>query len=540
MTAPRNGKIVTFYSYKGGTGRTMALANTAWILASSGKRVLAVDWDLESPGLHRFFHPFLDLTAVDDTPGVIDMIRQYRFATTVQKPGRPMDWHREYAQVEENTVSLEWEFPHGGALHFMSAGSQNQDYSATLAGIDWDDFYERSGGGEFFDAMRDEMSRNYDYTLIDSRTGLSDVAEICTLHFPDILVTCFTLSDQGIHGAATVANHIENQYASRKIRILPVPTRIDEGEKEKADAGRALARNSFASLPKGMSDAERTQYWGSVEVPYRPFYAYEETLATFGDRPGLPNSLLSTFERLASYITEGEVTTTDPIPEAERQRVLGAFTRRRPPHPGDIVLSYVPEDRMWAEWLSALLEQSGIRTVQFDADSPESQSTAAVLSRNRTVAVVSPSYLLSRNALAFARAVADTDPSRSRGQLIAVNVAEVRAAEPFTGRPTLELGGLSATAATEAVLRTLDLPVPDRPAGPDPAGPALPRRRAADLERRPAKRHVHRPQSGAGAPAWPARVQARIRRSTGRPARPRRRRQDPGGARIYAPFQSRL
>ena len=41
----------------------MALANVAWILASNGKRVLAVDWDLESPGLHKFFHPFLD--AVD-------------------------------------------------------------------------------------------------------------------------------------------------------------------------------------------------------------------------------------------------------------------------------------------------------------------------------------------------------------------------------------------------------------------------------------------------------------------------------------------
>ena len=80
----------------------------------------------------------------------------------------------------------------------MSAGSQNQNYSATLAGIDWDEFYEKRGGGEFFDAMRDEMVGNYDYTLIDGRTGLSDVAEICTLHFPHILVTCFTLSEQGI------------------------------------------------------------------------------------------------------------------------------------------------------------------------------------------------------------------------------------------------------------------------------------------------------------------------------------------------------
>ena len=57
---PDVGQIVTFYSFKGGTGRTMALANVAWILAANGERVLIADWDLESPGLHRFFQPFMD------------------------------------------------------------------------------------------------------------------------------------------------------------------------------------------------------------------------------------------------------------------------------------------------------------------------------------------------------------------------------------------------------------------------------------------------------------------------------------------------
>ena len=56
----RVGQIVTFYSFKGGTGRTMALANVAWILAANGMRVLVADWDLESPGLHRFFQPFME------------------------------------------------------------------------------------------------------------------------------------------------------------------------------------------------------------------------------------------------------------------------------------------------------------------------------------------------------------------------------------------------------------------------------------------------------------------------------------------------
>src|SRR6267378_5114739 len=62
------GKIVTFYSYKGGTGRSMALANVACTLAltsdlSDGKHVLMIDWDLESPGLHKFFQGQMNLNS---------------------------------------------------------------------------------------------------------------------------------------------------------------------------------------------------------------------------------------------------------------------------------------------------------------------------------------------------------------------------------------------------------------------------------------------------------------------------------------------
>ncbi len=45
--------ITSFYSYKGGVGRTMALANTAWELVQRGYRVAVLDLDLEAPGLHR-------------------------------------------------------------------------------------------------------------------------------------------------------------------------------------------------------------------------------------------------------------------------------------------------------------------------------------------------------------------------------------------------------------------------------------------------------------------------------------------------------
>ncbi len=37
---------VTFYSFKGGVGRTMALVNVAFELAKQGRSIMMVDFDL--------------------------------------------------------------------------------------------------------------------------------------------------------------------------------------------------------------------------------------------------------------------------------------------------------------------------------------------------------------------------------------------------------------------------------------------------------------------------------------------------------------
>jgi MinD-like ATPase involved in chromosome partitioning or flagellar assembly len=69
------GKVITFYSYKGGTGRTMALANIAVMLARRNRgRVLIVDWDLEAPGLHSFFPKLAGMSNLDQSqPGVLEL-----------------------------------------------------------------------------------------------------------------------------------------------------------------------------------------------------------------------------------------------------------------------------------------------------------------------------------------------------------------------------------------------------------------------------------------------------------------------------------
>ena len=48
-------QVITFYSFKGGTGRSMALANTAVLLTQWGYKTLTVDWDFDAPGLENFF-----------------------------------------------------------------------------------------------------------------------------------------------------------------------------------------------------------------------------------------------------------------------------------------------------------------------------------------------------------------------------------------------------------------------------------------------------------------------------------------------------
>src|SRR5689334_7677736 len=106
----------------------MALANVAWILASNGLRVLAVDWDLESPGLHRYFTPFLK-TEPRSRSGVVDIVTRYQWEAVAEQE-RPGDWHREFARVGDHASPLAWDFPDGGALDFLSAGQQNVDYAA--------------------------------------------------------------------------------------------------------------------------------------------------------------------------------------------------------------------------------------------------------------------------------------------------------------------------------------------------------------------------------------------------------------------------
>jgi hypothetical protein len=123
-----SGQIITFYSFKGGTGRSMPLANVAWVLAGNGRRVLAIDWDLEAPGLHRYFLPFLKDPELTVTKGLVDLLWDYSDLMLTPKESWPSAVTDPLSLAEARRYAIALEFPFsktGGCLHFLCAGQQD-------------------------------------------------------------------------------------------------------------------------------------------------------------------------------------------------------------------------------------------------------------------------------------------------------------------------------------------------------------------------------------------------------------------------------
>ncbi len=331
VMAQKLGSIITFYSYKGGTGRTMALSNVAWVLASNGRHVLLIDWDLEAPGLHRYLRPFLIDPELASTVGLIDFVWDAAQVSVspVEDNGQPAS--TEFPSLEDYVVGLNWDFHGGGSISFIPAGRQDENYAQRVNTFDWDNFYERLGGGKILHLEAERLRESYDFILIDSRTGVSDTSSICTVQMPDILAVFFTLNRQSIKGAAAVAGSIRAQRGDT-FPIFPVPTRIENAENDKLVAALAYARRMFAPfllhVQSRKSDIDLDQqrpYWNEVETPYRTFYAFEEVPPAFKDEPGSLSTVLSANERLAFWMTGGIVNSLQPDSEQRRKEVVDAY-----------------------------------------------------------------------------------------------------------------------------------------------------------------------------------------------------------------------
>lgn len=219
--------VVTFYSFKGGVGRTMALINVAAELSVRRKRVLIVDFDLEAPGIQTY-KPFSDGR---EALGVVDYVT--KFIETGEAPDV-----REYVSTYELN---------GGFVSLMAAGRQDGAYGRRLNSIDWSALYRDLDGYLMFEDLKQQWKEilGVDYVLIDSRTGHTDVGGICTRQLPDAAVLLFFPNDQNLAGLSEIAGDIRRESKlprEKNIHLHFCPSNVPDIDDEEQILGRHLKR----------------------------------------------------------------------------------------------------------------------------------------------------------------------------------------------------------------------------------------------------------------------------------------------------------
>jgi hypothetical protein len=346
----------------------MALANVAWILASAGYKVMALDWDLEAPGLHRYFHPFLLDPELSASEGVIDIVTEFATGAMSKQGSADPNWFLPFADVTRHAQSLRWPFfAKPGRLDYIPAGRQDAGYPVRVNSFNWKRFYEELGGGVFLEAFKQSLRAEYDFTLIDSRTGVSDTSGICTVQMPDDLVVCFTMNSQSIQGAGAVARSAFEQRSKpgsgRPLSVWPLPSRIEMAERGKLDAARERARAVFSPVMKQITINEQDNYFANRQILYEPFYAYEEVLAAFVESESdSSHSMMASMVGFAQRLAPGSTLVIDPIPEKTRRETLEAFTFRPQKNPRELMMSFGQQYEQLRSEMPAGRERTGSMT----------------------------------------------------------------------------------------------------------------------------------------------------------------------------------
>jgi eukaryotic-like serine/threonine-protein kinase len=318
------GQIITFYSFKGGTGRSMALANVACCLARLGRRVLMVDWDLESPGLHRFFSEparYHESGELDSHPGLIDVLVE--LDTALRGAGATSEAVTAAllgaVQFENFVVTTTV-----SSLHLMKAGRFDDNYSRRVAMFDWEGLHARSPW--LMRLFAEHLSQQYDYVLVDSRTGLSDISGICTALLPEKMALIFTPNRQSLFGGLDAA-HRATKYRRhsddlRTLLVFPVPSRVEAAEAQLRREWRFGAdRSGFEGYQRlwentlqqfyDLDDCDLGSYFDEVMIPHVPRYAFGEEIAVLLENRDDRFSLANTYQSISDWLT-GESVPWDP------------------------------------------------------------------------------------------------------------------------------------------------------------------------------------------------------------------------------------
>jgi MinD-like ATPase involved in chromosome partitioning or flagellar assembly len=195
----------------------MALANVAALMAKWGYSVLAVDWDREAPGLEQFFKklsPDIDKLR-KEKPGIVDLMH-------AGTNGAHLKWQDCLIDVRINGAK--------GRLSILSAGRNDDQYSAGLQSLNFPVLFDQHELGSYIEKLRNEWISEFNFVLIDSRTGVTDIGGICTVHLADVLVLLFTANDSSSDGALQVFERARKAQESLtlergRLMAVPVPAR---------------------------------------------------------------------------------------------------------------------------------------------------------------------------------------------------------------------------------------------------------------------------------------------------------------------------
>lgn len=324
------GQVITFYSYKGGTGRSMALANVGCLLArQSGARVLMIDWDLEAPGLHRYFRPWLKNTfplsgegetELNSHPGLIDLFLQLA-AGTRGGDGSSDVQPEEEARFLVDSLDLrdyviETDIPF---LDLIKAGRFDDQYPSEINTFQWEALDDRSPW--LIRSFADRLAEEYSYVLIDSRTGLTDISGICTMLMPDKLVLVFTPNRQSLQGVVELArkatDYRKHSDDLRPLSVFPLPSRVEASIPDLRNIWRITPDNGevigfqppFEQLLKsvyGLPECNLNRYFDEVQIQQIPDYAFGEQIAVMIEEAADRFSLTTSFRSFTDRLVELE------------------------------------------------------------------------------------------------------------------------------------------------------------------------------------------------------------------------------------------
>ncbi|MBI3892852.1 MAG: tetratricopeptide repeat protein [Candidatus Wallbacteria bacterium] len=221
-------RFVTFYSYKGGVGRTMALSNVACQLANRhGKHVICIDWDLEAPGLHYYFG-FTD-QELAGRAGLLDYLLDFEWQVRQQSRGQIPEIRNYLLDLKpEQQQRIRF-----GSVRLMHCGRTDRNYMARVQDFDWEKFYTDYEGSRIVEVLKKQLvtEAGADMVLIDTRAGQAEVGLTPMKELPDVVVLLFTSNDQSLEGTERIARELKTSRGEGETKLagptlLLVPSRV--------------------------------------------------------------------------------------------------------------------------------------------------------------------------------------------------------------------------------------------------------------------------------------------------------------------------